>query len=87
MHILKCSFINVTPACNLLVMTIKQEKRPFFIRLFKTALPGFLFPRKIIFSLFFCMLFICPASGFSSRLDTVIIRLKFRVATEVLPVV
>jgi type II secretory pathway component GspD/PulD (secretin) len=33
------------------------------------------------------MLFICPASGFSSRLDTVIVRLNFRVATEVLPVV
>jgi type II secretory pathway component GspD/PulD (secretin) len=66
---------------------MEQEKRPLFIRSFKTGLPGFLLPRKIIFSLFFCMVLICPASGFSSRLDTVIIRLKFRVATEALPVV
>jgi len=37
----------------------------------------------LVFSLFF----VCPGSAFSSRSETVIIRLKFRVATEVLPVV
>jgi Bacterial type II/III secretion system short domain len=64
-----------------------QRKRPLFIRSFKAGLPGFLFAQKTILSSFFCILFLCPASGFSSRSDTVIIRLKFRVGNEVLPVV
>jgi len=66
---------------------MKQEKSPLFIRSFKTGLPGFLFAQKTILSFFFCILFLCPASAFSSQSETVIIRLKFRVATEVLPVV
>lgn len=66
---------------------MKQEKSPLFIRSFKTGLPGSLFAQKTILSFFFCMLFLFPASGFSSRSDTVVIRLKFRVANEVLPVV
>jgi hypothetical protein len=70
-----------------LVIKMKQEKRPLFIRSFKTGLPGFLFAQKTILGFFFCMLFLCPASGFSGRSDTVIIRLKFRVANEVLPFV
>ena len=66
---------------------MKQEKRPLFIRSFKTGLPGFPLAQKTILIFFSCMLFLCPASAFSSRSDTVILRLKFRVATEVLPVV
>jgi len=66
---------------------MKQVTRPLFIRSFKTGLPGYLFSQKTIFIFFFCMLFLCPGSAFSSQSDTVIIRLKFRVAAEVLPVV
>jgi len=66
---------------------MKQEKSPLFIRSFRAGRPGFLFAREIIFGFLFCILFLCPASGFSGRSETVIIRLKFRVAGEVLPVV
>ena len=55
------------------------------IRTAKTSRSHFMFALRIV--LVCSLLFICPGSAFSSRSETVIIRLKFRVATEVLPVV
>jgi len=66
---------------------MKTLKRHTLIDKVGTGLPGFLFAQKTILSFFFCILFLFPASAFSSRSETVIIRLKYRVATEVLPVV
>ena len=64
---------------------MKKERRPPLIRTAKTSRPYLMSALKIV--LVFSLFFVCPGSAFSSRSETVIIRLKFRVATEVLPVV
>jgi type II secretory pathway component GspD/PulD (secretin) len=66
---------------------MKQGKSPLFIRSFKTGRPGLLLAQKTLPGFLFFVLLLCPDSAFSGRSDTVIIRLNFRVAGEVLPAV